>query len=443
MEKIIRNEMIDHLTINNLITPEQHGFVTGKSCLTNLLETVDIITDTIDSGYRLLIVFLDFAKAFDKVCHRSLLAKLKSYRFDSRIVVWVENFLNNRFQRVILGDAISNWEKVTSGVPQGSCLAPLLFVIFINDMPRVVKHLLKLFADDSKLIGIIKNDNDLISFQEDVDALTLWATDWQMLFHPDKCKLMEVSKKKILNNCPQITMLNNDMTSRHILNSTTSEKDLGVNLSSDMNFDQHISQITLKANRILGQLKRTFKYWTMPSFKTLYTAFVRPHLEYASQVWSPSKKKTIKQIEKIQRRATKLVPSLKDLDYHSRLSMLNLTTLEVRRKRGDLIQFYKFVNFYNNINWHKGYKRSNFTTQTSPSSGLRRNSQNMARPQLTTWKHRESFYLNRTIPHWNALPSYVVDSKSINQFKNRLDHHLESTSTNFAVESNRLLNINY
>ena len=155
------------------------------------------------------------------------------------------------------------------------------------------------------------------------------------------------------------------------------------------------------------------------------------------------RKKTIKKIEKIQRRATKLVPNLNKLDYDSRLLKLNLTTLEVRRKRGDLIQFYKFVNFYNNINWHKGYKRSNFSTQTGPSSGLRRNSQNLARPQLTICKHRENFYLNRTIPHWNALPSYVVDSKSINQFKNRLDHHLESTLTNFATESNRLLNIQY
>ena len=157
--------------VNKLIADEQHGFVLNKSCITNLLETFDTVSHALDSGNQVLIIFLDFAKAFDKVCHQSLLVKLKTYGFSVAIIKWIKDFLTDRKQRVVIGDNNSSWENVTSGVPQGSVLGPLLFVIFINDMPQVVKHILKLFADDSKLIGVIRNHADLDVLQEDQDSL--------------------------------------------------------------------------------------------------------------------------------------------------------------------------------------------------------------------------------------------------------------------------------
>ena len=141
---------------------------------TNLLETVDIISESLNNGLYVLIVFLDFAKAFDMVCHESLCIKLKNCGFGTEIVNWISDFLTNRKQRVVIGDNIAEWKDVTSGVPQGSVLGPLLFVIYINDMPEVVKHLIKLFADDSKLVATIRNVRDLETLQNDLDALTEW-----------------------------------------------------------------------------------------------------------------------------------------------------------------------------------------------------------------------------------------------------------------------------
>ena len=128
-------------------------------------------------GHEIILIFLDFAKAFDKVRHKSLIIKLKAYGYDIKIINWIEDFLRHRKQRVVLGEHYSDWKEVTSGVPQGSVVGPLLFVIFINDMPDVVNHILKLFADDSKLIGIIKDLNDQILLQNDIDALVKWSQD--------------------------------------------------------------------------------------------------------------------------------------------------------------------------------------------------------------------------------------------------------------------------
>lgn len=161
MERIVRDVMLEHLYSNNIITSEQHGFVMKKSVVTNLLETVDRIGDGIDNGFHVLVVFLDFAKAFDRVCHSSLRIKLISCGFCSRIIDWISDFLSDRQQRVVIGKHKADWIDVTSGVPQGSVLGPLLFVIYINDMPEVVSHLVKLFADDSKLIATLQQQRPL------------------------------------------------------------------------------------------------------------------------------------------------------------------------------------------------------------------------------------------------------------------------------------------
>ena len=205
-------------------------------------------------------------------------------------------------------------------------------------MPAVLSHILKLFADDSKLIGIIRNHDDIRILQEDLDALGKWAKDWRMLFHPDKCKVMEISNSKTSTNARiLLTMVTNDSSNRHALAETTMERDLVVLISNNLKFDQ---QSKHAAAKVLGQLKRTFKYWTPTTFKTLFTAYVRPHLEYAAPAWSPYRKNDIKVLEAVQRRASKLAPSLKHLNYPDRLNCLNLPTLEERRIRSDLIKFF-------------------------------------------------------------------------------------------------------
>ena len=412
MERIIRDEMIEHLTSNNLISSEQHGFVTNKSCLTNLIETIDAITNAMNEGSRVVLIFLDFAKAFDKVCHASLASKLESYGFCKFILNWLIDFLKNRTQRVVIGNNKSSWQDVTSGVPQGSCLGPLLFTIFINDMPKVVQHTLKLFADDSKLIAVIKNNLDLDTLQQDIDELTKWSREWRMMFHPEKCKAMDIGNKDIIPL--SLSMETIDPLTRHTLAITTEEKDLGVTVTNNLKFDKHVSLAVAKANSVLGQLKRTFINWNIKTFLVLYTSFVRPHLEYAAPVWSPHRRKDVVALEKVQRRATKLIPSLKKLSYNDRLKSLNITTLEERRIRGDIIFLFKIINGYNFVTWkEKIFFKPAINTKSRP--------HNLVPPPIPKIAQRENFFLNRTIPYWNRLPLIVTSAKTLNQFKNRLD----------------------
>jgi len=304
MERIIRDVMMNHLFNGNLIAPEQHGFVLNKSTVTNLLETVDRISEGIDNGWSVLVVFLDFAKAFDKVCHAPLCAKIAAYGFDECMVNWIRDFLSDRKQPVAIGQHVADWRDVTSGVPQGSVLGPLLFVIYINDMPDEVNHIIKMFADDSKLIATIRSATDLEVLRQDLDALSDWSTAWSMFFNVEKCKVMEFNKSGHSKLSGTELRMGE---SRSVLNFTSSEKDLGVALSSNLKFSSHIRAQANKAVAILGQLRRTFRFWTDTTFRTLYCAYVRPHLEYAAVVWSPHTKKDCNILEKVQRRATKLV----------------------------------------------------------------------------------------------------------------------------------------
>ena len=179
-----------------MLCDNQHGFLYAKSCVTNLIETFDIITDALSEGWDVVTVFLDFSKAFDKVSHQLLLIKLKAYGFGDVVIDWVRAFLINRKQRVVIGSSASDWQEVVSGVPQGSVLGPLLFLIFINDMPGLVHHFCKLFADDTKLIAIIKNSSDKILLQKDIDALVNWSNIWKISFNEEKGKAMFIGGKK-------------------------------------------------------------------------------------------------------------------------------------------------------------------------------------------------------------------------------------------------------
>ena len=351
MEGCVRDEMLFFLVTNNLIGPSQHGFVNGKSCVTNLLEALDIITETMNRCFMIILVLLDLAKAFDKVPHDELIFKLKKYGFRGELVVWLECFLRDRKQRVVLGEYSSDWVDVDSGVPQGSVLGPLLFIIFINDMPELLNHLCKLYADDSKLIGIIKNQLDINSLQADIDALVDWSTTWRMSFSPEKCKTMRFCKKNHPMNNTILRMKDGDI-SRDLVN-VKSEKDLGVTLSDDLKWDEHVRLIKNKANGLLGTLRKSFRNWNTRAFKVLFISYVRPLLEYASPVWNPMTKKNIKCLEQVQRRATKSIKGFNNLSYSERLSKLGIDTLEARRRRGDLIQMFKLERNYNRITWYQ------------------------------------------------------------------------------------------
>ena len=199
---------------------------------------------------------------------------------------------------------LSDWIYVISGIPQGSVLGPILFVIFINDMPKVIKNYCKLFADDANLYARItcKDDNALL--QEDLDRITQWSLLWELPFNEDKCKCMHIGKE---NNKHSYHM--ND----YALQNVKEEKDLGIFIDDKLKFHTHTSSVIKKANSILGLIKRSFSVLDENTLPRLYKSMVRPHLEYGNVIWGPHYKDDMKAIEKVQKRATKIVPSLKNL----------------------------------------------------------------------------------------------------------------------------------
>jgi ribonucleases P/MRP protein subunit RPP40 len=206
---------------------------------------------------------------------------------------------------------------------------------------------------------------------------------------------------------------------------TDKERDLGIIICSNLKWNHQATLAANKATTVLSQLSRTFKCWSIKTFRLLYGAFVRPHLEYAITAWCPHTKRDIEILERVQRRATKLVTSLKDLSYEQRLEMLDLSTLRKRRERADVIEYYKISNGLSNVEWHNANKLTNSLFLGGPASGIRGHKHRLTK-QATKINQREHFLLNRVVDIWNKLPPDVVNAKSKNSFKKRLDDFYKS-----------------
>jgi hypothetical protein len=208
----------------------------------------------------------------------------------------------------------SQWHKVTSGIPQGSVLEPVLFVIYINDLPECVKSDVFLFADDTNYFREIKDDSDGSIIQSDLNELFKWSETWLLKFHPDKCKVLPVlnKNKQYAENKYIMRKSERGITT---LENVDSEKDIGVTIDRHLNFEKHIQTQINKANQIVGLTRRSFVHLDNITFSLLFKALVHPHLEYVSSVWSPYKKKDIEAIENVQKRATRMLPQMKNLNY--------------------------------------------------------------------------------------------------------------------------------
>ena len=403
LESIIAEDITKHLESNNLISDSQHGFRRGRSCLTNLLEFFHHMFSLYDEGRAVDIIYLDFKKAFDKVPHKRLMAKVRSYGIIGDIGDWIEDWLTGRKQRVVINGSSSTWRDVTSGVPQGSVLGPLLFIIYINDLDIGLISKISKFADDTK-IGINANDDTAVKqLQDDLNRIGDWSQTWQMPFNLDKCKVMHVGNR---NKKAKYELLGKQ------LDVCNEEKDLGVIITNDLKSSRQCIEVEKRAQKILGYIKRQFTTKNEKTILTLYNALVRPHLEYAVQFWSPSMRKDIERLEKVQARATKLIPSVRHLSYERRLEKLNLYSLEKRRIRGQLIETFKMLKGIENIDYNKLFTLSNNQTR---SNGLKLNLKRFNTTQCG------NFYTYKISSYWNRLPADVVNSTNVNQFKLKLD----------------------
>ena len=280
MEACLRDEIMLHLSFNNLVNKSQHGFLPARSVTTNLLEFFEKATAEVDKGNPMDIVYLDFAKAFDKVPHGLLVNKLKAHGIRGRVLEWIKTWLAGRKQRTVLNGAASEWAPVESGVPQGSVLGPLCFLVYINDIDNCaeVVDIINKFADDTKVGHKVLGPEDAAVLQQCLDQLQDWATTWGMSFNVQKCKVMHIGRTN-----PEAEYTMNGV----VLGTTDCERDIGVLMSSNLKPTAQCREAARKANGVLGQIARAFHYRNKKTFVNLYKQYVRPHLEFATPAWSP------------------------------------------------------------------------------------------------------------------------------------------------------------
>jgi hypothetical protein len=265
---------------------------------------LEVVTGYVDKGVPVDTVYLDFRKAFDKVPQKRLMLQVNSHGIGGNVCQWICEWLSNREQRVVLNGEFSDWAQVTSGVPQGSVLGPTLFLIYVNDLECHVTSALFKFADDTKMLAAVKTAEDALTLQRDLRALCKWSEDWLMLFNNDKCKIMHFGHDNV-----EMDYLINDV----VLGSVVEEKDLGVLIRNDLKVSNQCSKAVCTANKVFGMIRRSFTCRSKVVIRTLYKSLVRPHLEYCMQAWRPYLAKDIDALERVQKRATRLIERFRQI----------------------------------------------------------------------------------------------------------------------------------
>ena len=411
-ERVMRLNIVKHLEENNLLSEDQHGFRQYRSTVTQLLAHIDNIIQILETSDNADVIYLDFAKAFDKVDHGILLMKIAKLGIHGKISAWIKDFLSDRTQQVVVDGETSKSAPVISGVPQGTVLGPVLFIIFIDNLTEAIKNAgIKVFADDSKLTLKIKSDEDHGKLQQDLHTSIIWSLLNNMQLNTDKFQLLQHGKNKQLKK-PYETEKDN------AINSSESVKDLGITITSDLSWDEHITNSVKAGKRYAGWILRCFQSRKPEVIMMLFKMFVIPRIEYASPVWLPYLKKDIIRIEALQRTVTFKLENMQDKNYHQRLQALKLYSLQRRRERFVIITMHKMAigltkNFLNLSFYDSKRQGKNCRIKLSKASGhiktVRNNYFTAVGPSL-----------------YNSVPKHIKEQNKLTVFKKRLDKWLQS-----------------
>ena len=403
---------------HHLLSPSQSGFRNKRSTVTLLTEAVDDWSLGLEQRSTIHCLLLDFSKAFDSVPHERLLLKLSSLGINGKVLSWLRSFLTYRKQRVVINGAYSDWANVTSGVPQGTVLGPLLFLLYVNDLDSVVKNSkIKLFADDVLLYAPANTQQECSALQDDLTAISNWTNCWQLKLNIVKCEALAITNKwKPVNFTYYINgqsiLWNNPV------------KYLGVLVDGKLSWSKHCRYAINKATKSLNCLRRSMFGCSCVAKCAAYKAVVCPTLEYAAVVWSPHTKGDIKLLESLQNRAARWIcgsrwsPRTNSWTVSSSdcCSQLNLPTLESRRQ-------YLSISVLHNIYHQRTSIKFNCHCKFNSISSTRSHHLSINPPQSTINSRCYSFFVN-TVFLWNSVPLTILNDPNPKSFRHSLYHYV-------------------
>jgi hypothetical protein len=418
-ERCVFKEVYNFLLSNKKISHLQAAYSPKTSTDFQLLEIYHIVAKAMEQGKATRFVFLDVSKAFDRVWHEGLLYKLKQAGIDGKLLSWFKSYLSNRKQRVLLNGTMSDPRDIKAGVPQGSILGPLLFLVYINDIVDVTNTNIRLYADDSTLFVVDDSHQAAAqSLNRDLENITAWAKRWFITFNPSKTESLIVSRKPQTHIEP---LLFNGVPVTEV----KQHKHLGCTLQHNLKWNMHIDDITSKCTRRIDILRGLKYRLDRKCLETLYTAYIRPILEYASSVWTNCNIEQKNDIEKVQLAASRVITGAIKGTSHNKIynESKMISTLE-RRERNNLVLFYKIYHGHTPKYLHDLLPE---TTKQRTNYDLRnRNNLSLVKANTTSFQNS---YIPITVKQWNNLDENIRFIGSLLDFK----HHLKKDDNKVPI----------
>ena len=417
MERIVADRLVQYLEENGLLANEQFGFRKGRSVEDQLLLTYNDVTEWVDQGFVVDIMYFDCSKAFDVVNHPCLLEKLRSLGIEDFFLDWIAAFLRDRSMHVVIDGEKSGPKDVRSGVPQGSVLGPILFLIYVNFLARGIKCKFYIFADDLKIYLRIRFCDasstlvDLAAAQHDINLIISTAKSWGLNMNPEKCVVMRFQRGD------RIDWRTLGVYSAYYLDNVPlrfveSHSDLGVTVDCSLKFHLHIQTIVNKAAGLMSNILKSTLCRSSKFMIPIYKTYIRPLLEFSVCVWATSYVRDSNLLESVQRRWTRNIAGMEGLDYQERLRRLELYSVKGRFLRADLLKCWKVFHNKCAINPEEIFN-------LAPHSGTRGHALKLS-PKHVNLECRKRFFSERCINNWNRLPSSIVECTSIDTFKKHL-----------------------